>query len=272
MTTRSTLCFLLFGASALRPCGASGADRLVKPVPANGTTLFAKRFDVPANTSVTGVEFECSTAGVTFPAVSLVQGSPGTIAEGTVLRSSTAVPAASTHVTVEWSAISSIAPSTCLVVVRLPAGSGVGSEVALAADDVESPTGSFVSGSDVDALLPVKADLAIELVTTGSANKAGSIDEPGGPVRPALEVRTSGGGDVAKLSFATAIQSDVKLEIFDVAGRLVRVVHAGPLEAGTHHRSWDGRDEHGHRVSGGVYVIRLRAGDVDRIRKLVVAH
>lgn len=50
----------------------------------------------------------------------------------------------------------------------------------------------------------------------------------------------------------------VRLEVFDVRGRLVRVVHDGRLSAGTHFLRWDGADETGRMVSSGTYFARAR--------------
>lgn len=54
-----------------------------------------------------------------------------------------------------------------------------------------------------------------------------------------------------------------RLAVFDVAGRLVRTLVDGPLEAGPRVVEWDGRDDGGRAVASGFYVIRLTApGDV----------
>ena len=62
---------------------------------------------------------------------------------------------------------------------------------------------------------------------------------------------------------------DVDLTIYNVLGQPVRQVWAGPLAAGEHRLSWDGRDEQGQLVAAGVYMVRLRQGDQTRIRKMV---
>ena len=52
----------------------------------------------------------------------------------------------------------------------------------------------------------------------------------------------------------------VKLEVFDLRGRLVRVLTEESLPAGRHERTWQGRDTKGRGVASGVYVIRMTAG------------
>ena len=55
--------------------------------------------------------------------------------------------------------------------------------------------------------------------------------------------------------------SPVRLEIFDVAGRRVRLLLAAPhASAGTHETVWNGRNDLGETVGTGVYFYRLQAG------------
>lgn len=50
---------------------------------------------------------------------------------------------------------------------------------------------------------------------------------------------------------------NARLEIFDTAGHRVRTLHSGNLPVGRHEFQWNGRDEHGMRVSSGVYYSRV---------------
>jgi|CXWL01.1.fsa_nt_gi hypothetical protein len=64
--------------------------------------------------------------------------------------------------------------------------------------------------------------------------------------------------------------STVLAEVFDSRGRKVRSI-AGPklFSPGNHLLTWDGRDEHRHAVTPGVYFLRARADDQSRVVKLV---
>src|SRR5205814_378661 len=63
------------------------------------------------------------------------------------------------------------------------------------------------------------------------------------------------------------------LEIFDLAGRRVRVLLAGARsEPGEHSVSWDDRDDTGARVREGVYLVHLRSGGEHETQKLIVLH
>lgn len=61
------------------------------------------------------------------------------------------------------------------------------------------------------------------------------------------------------LKFSTARPGEVRLEIFDIRGRLVRLLLAEPLPAGGHEVVWDGLDKNGRSLSSGQYFARLTA-------------
>ena len=63
----------------------------------------------------------------------------------------------------------------------------------------------------------------------------------------------------------------VDLQIFDLAGRLVRTLHSGNETAGRHEKIWLGRDRMGRSVATGVYFYRLRAGDEVESRRMLLA-
>jgi len=66
--------------------------------------------------------------------------------------------------------------------------------------------------------------------------------------------------DRARLTFALGAPLRVRLEVFDVSGRLIRRLGDGPFAAGAHSIEWDGRDAGGSPVSAGVYFARLAEG------------
>jgi predicted alpha/beta superfamily hydrolase len=63
------------------------------------------------------------------------------------------------------------------------------------------------------------------------------------------------------LSFDLPDPADVELTVYDVTGRRVRELIAGPLPAGPQEATWDGRDENGIRVATGIYLYRVQVGD-----------
>ncbi len=62
------------------------------------------------------------------------------------------------------------------------------------------------------------------------------------------------------ISFELPQSTQVSLEVFDLTGRPIALLHEGALGAGPHQVAWDGRMSSGERVPGGVYFYQLRAG------------
>jgi hypothetical protein len=69
------------------------------------------------------------------------------------------------------------------------------------------------------------------------------------------------------IDFQLPAASLVDLGVFDVAGRRVHTLHAGPMTAGPHRLSWDGLGS--GKSSRGVYFIRLKVGNEERVEKVV---
>jgi len=62
----------------------------------------------------------------------------------------------------------------------------------------------------------------------------------------------------------------VRLEVFEAAGRRVRRLISGSLEAGRHEVRWDGRDGSGSVLPTGIYFVRLSGGGGQEAVKRVV--
>ena len=71
------------------------------------------------------------------------------------------------------------------------------------------------------------------------------------------------------LGFTLPRAGEGSLDLYDVAGRKVRGLSRGWMEAGSHVMTWDGRDERGVEASAGVYVVRLATENVSLTRILV---
>ncbi len=59
----------------------------------------------------------------------------------------------------------------------------------------------------------------------------------------------------------------VRLEVFDVKGRRLRVLEESTLPAGEYVSEWDGLDELGNEAPRGVYIVRMQAGSSVLARK-----
>jgi hypothetical protein len=61
------------------------------------------------------------------------------------------------------------------------------------------------------------------------------------------------------IPFALPTDGQVRLDIYDVLGQRIRTLAAQDMPAGLHHITWDGRDDGGRQVAGGVFFYRLEA-------------
>lgn len=72
------------------------------------------------------------------------------------------------------------------------------------------------------------------------------------------------------LLFQVPRAMDVEMVLFDTAGRRVRSLFRGRVDAGEHRADWDGRDDDGVEVAGGVYHYTLLTEDGSQSRKMVL--
>jgi flagellar hook assembly protein FlgD len=63
-------------------------------------------------------------------------------------------------------------------------------------------------------------------------------------------------------------RGDVDAAVYDVLGRRVRTIAAGPQEAGAHVLRWDGMDERGRWADPGSYFVRATSQGAIAIRRL----
>lgn len=73
-----------------------------------------------------------------------------------------------------------------------------------------------------------------------------------------------------KLSFEMAADGNVRLKVYDAAGRLVATLVDEHRGAGSHEVTWDGRDDAGRMSSAGVYMYRLEAGNFIETKRMVL--
>lgn len=74
------------------------------------------------------------------------------------------------------------------------------------------------------------------------------------------------------LRFELPRAGEARLVVFDVQGRKVRTLIAGPRPAGAQEITWDGRDDGGRPAGAGVYALRLDAAGTHATRRLVLLH
>ncbi len=123
----------------------------------------------------------------------------------------------------------------------LPASITAGAMAALA----PAPT-----GGDAAFLNTSASDLGLEFAL---------MQNQPNPFRPSTTLR-----------FTLSSERDVRLEVFDVSGRMVKTLARGSFAPGMHTLTWNGIGEHGNRLPTGVYLYRLMAGKDVAQRKMIL--
>lgn len=72
------------------------------------------------------------------------------------------------------------------------------------------------------------------------------------------------------VTFEMKFAGAARVDVYDLAGRLVARLVAEDLPAGRHEVAWDGRDNGGRRAGAGVYLIRLQSGDTSDARRVTL--
>ena len=107
--------------------------------------------------------------------------------------------------------------------------------------------------------------------------RATAVSAPAGPAPPASPALGRGYPNPfnaeARIPFEVpageAWARDLTLRVYNLAGQPVRTLVRGVRPAGRQQALWDGRDDHGRALAGGVYVVRLEAGGLQASRKLL---
>jgi FG-GAP repeat/FlgD Ig-like domain len=108
------------------------------------------------------------------------------------------------------------------------------------------------------AVIPVGAAPVLAVSPSGHA-----------PLELALAAGPNPWHETVTLRFTIPVGAPVDVDVFDVTGRRVRRLVSGPLAAGEHVTSWDGRDTRGDEAGAGVYFARVTSGDAHVVRTLV---
>jgi flagellar hook assembly protein FlgD len=72
------------------------------------------------------------------------------------------------------------------------------------------------------------------------------------------------------IRFSLKESGKVRLDVFDLQGRLVKILKSEELGSGPHEVQWDRRDKAGERVNPGIYFYRLIVGEFIDTKKMVV--
>ena len=125
----------------------------------------------------------------------------------------------------------------------------------------------FATAVRFDSREHFDADVHPQLVLT-----LAPLADAGAPLRGPMALRAAGASpfrDVARLELLLARDSDVSVEVFDVRGSRMRTLLTGPLGAGAHALTWDGRDAAGRACGPGIYLARASSREGGVTARLV---
>ena len=135
---------------------------------------------------------------------------------------------------------------------------------------VVSDANEGVIAAWTDGRAATKAVFAARLTSSGSGYVTAVGETPS--VLPQVELlpnRPNPFNPYTTITFSLPAARVIALRIFDMSGRLIRVVDAGWESSGTHTRRWDGKDSRGNQAPSGVYALELVAG-TDRVSRKIV--
>ena len=72
------------------------------------------------------------------------------------------------------------------------------------------------------------------------------------------------------IDYKISMPVDVKIEVYNNRGQLVRNFILGYKEQGSYKLTWEGKDNNGCLCSSGIYYIRMQAGKEINIKKAVL--
>jgi hypothetical protein len=101
-----------------------------------------------------------------------------------------------------------------------------------------------------------------------------TVDVPGDGPRPSdilLQNTPNPFKSSTRIAFSMERAGRVKLQVFDVKGRLVRVLIDEMREPRSYVEAWDGKDDNGRSVAAGVYFYRLELPGSSAVKKMTLA-
>ncbi len=137
------------------------------------------------------------------------------------------------------------------------------------ANAIQYSDGSWHPVQDTGSLTP--DDFKFVLRGKVETTPAGAGNDAVAAHPAVVEIRPNPFNPVVTIDLSFARDGEMSLRIYDVSGRLIRVLATGRVAAGTRSLHWDGRDGAGSQLPSGTYFYELRFdGQVRDIGKAVL--
>ncbi|MCK5145224.1 T9SS type A sorting domain-containing protein [bacterium] len=72
------------------------------------------------------------------------------------------------------------------------------------------------------------------------------------------------------ISYHLKMEMHVEIAVFNSLGQRVQILHGGNQSAGSYQVFWNGLDESGEQMAGGIYFIRMAADEVEQVQKVIL--
>jgi len=109
---------------------------------------------------------------------------------------------------------------------------------------------------------------------TVAANKSGLMQSDlTGPVLPVSTLGQNYPNPVKQqttINFQTSRPGQVKLNVYNLTGQLVKTIIDDNLSPGDHRVKWDGKNDQGHNIASGTYIYRLETPGFNSTKKMLV--
>jgi len=129
-------------------------------------------------------------------------------------------------------------------------------QVAEASSDTLHGTFSGLTADSSNPLLLVNVSSG-RFALSGLDDPVSAVDLPRRGT-PSLAVAPNPFNPLTTAAFRLPTTQRIDAAVYDLTGRLVRVLHAGELPAGEHRLTWHGCDRADRRAPAGVYLMRVR--------------
>jgi len=72
------------------------------------------------------------------------------------------------------------------------------------------------------------------------------------------------------IKYTVAKEGNVKIEVYDITGKLVTTLVNQSMSSGTYNVTWNGQNTSGQNVVSGIYLYRIQSNDFVAIKKMIL--
>lgn len=128
-------------------------------------------------------------------------------------------------------------------------------------DMAAGPDGSIAVAGFTYSVAGFEDFVVLKYGPTTTSVEPGDGDTLPGPVAPTLTAAPNPFNPRTRVAFELPRPGRARVEVFDLAGRRVRVLMDRDVTSGNHTVEWYGRDDAGANVAAGAYMLRLTTAD-----------